>query len=226
MSRLACPLCFVWSPLPSVWSCLPPDFLCICHPRCLFSSCSTQASCLVSFLLVCPWCGMHWNVEGMDLRLHRWRVPLHLTIDVGYMPWRFIFWQPREGTLVKQMVMYLRQYQLAGWKCLFVVGCEYEIESFFNLSSALICLAPTSSRFVFLSPVGDLRNFSFPMVWPRIDCVLRTTLAFKSNKNHQDYLRNAISFYAADACLWVPTRGSRLDSLCVPKYLNRVSSKL
>ena len=38
----------------------------------------------------------------------------HWCRPVGRVPWRFNFWQPREGTLVKQMVMYLRHDQLAG----------------------------------------------------------------------------------------------------------------
>ena len=47
----------------------------------------------------------------------------------------------------------------------------------------MIYLAPKSgARFAFWSPVGDLRNFSFTMVSPQIDCVLRATHTYKSNK--------------------------------------------
>ena len=47
--------------------------------------------------------------------------PPHPTIDVVIAQRRFNFWGVREGTLVKQRVMYLCHHQLAGNACLLLV---------------------------------------------------------------------------------------------------------
>ena len=129
----------------------------------------------------------------------------HSTNDAIIAQRRFNFWGAREGSSVKQRVMYLCHRQLARNARLILVVIVI-LNLVLNTSSIQIYLVPTSSRFMFWSPAGDLHKiFIHHGITTNWLCAAPNAhLQIEQNKT-QHYLWDGIGIYTAEACFEAPS---------------------